>query len=112
MALNDRSFRRMQGPRWGLFLGGLLLSTVSSTAPGAEQTTTEVHGESSVFQASPRRRKRTTMQGCRGGPEEGTGDQRETAGLRYHLGFVKENLGLLMKALLEYQRAEALVERA
>jgi len=34
---------------------------------------------------------------------------KETAGLRYHLGFAKENLGLIADALLEYQRASALV---
>jgi hypothetical protein len=34
---------------------------------------------------------------------------KETAGLRYHLGFAKENLGLLVDALLEYQRASGLI---
>lgn len=34
---------------------------------------------------------------------------KETAGLRYHLGFAKENLGLLVDAMLEYQRASGLV---
>jgi hypothetical protein len=34
---------------------------------------------------------------------------KETAGLRYHLGFVKENLGQLVEALLEYQRASGLI---
>jgi hypothetical protein len=34
---------------------------------------------------------------------------KETAGLRYHLGFAKENLGLLVEALLEYQRASGLI---
>jgi hypothetical protein len=34
---------------------------------------------------------------------------KETAGLRYHLGFAKENLGLLVDALFEYQRASGLV---
>src|SRR5207253_3079963 len=35
---------------------------------------------------------------------------KETAGLRYHLGFVKENLGLLADALVEYQRASSLAQ--
>jgi hypothetical protein len=34
---------------------------------------------------------------------------KETAGLRYHLGFAKENLGLLVDAMAEYQRASGLV---
>jgi hypothetical protein len=34
---------------------------------------------------------------------------KETAGLRYHLGFAKENLGLLVDAMLEYQRASGLI---
>jgi hypothetical protein len=34
---------------------------------------------------------------------------KETPGLRYHLGFAKENLGLLAEALREYQRAAALM---
>jgi hypothetical protein len=34
---------------------------------------------------------------------------KETAGLRYHLGFAKENLGMLVDAMLEYQRASGLV---
>ncbi len=34
---------------------------------------------------------------------------KETAGLRYHLGYAKENLGLLVDALLEYQRAQGLI---
>jgi hypothetical protein len=34
---------------------------------------------------------------------------KETAGLRYHLGFAKENLGMLVDAMLEYQRASGLI---
>ncbi len=34
---------------------------------------------------------------------------KETAGLRYHLGFAKENLGLLVEAMLEYERAAGLI---
>jgi hypothetical protein len=34
---------------------------------------------------------------------------KETAGLRYHLGFAKENLGMLVEAMLEYQRASGLI---
>jgi len=34
---------------------------------------------------------------------------KETAGLRYHLGFAKENLGQLVEALLDYQRAAGLI---
>ncbi len=34
---------------------------------------------------------------------------KETAGLRYHLGFARENLGQLVEALLEYQRASGLI---
>jgi hypothetical protein len=34
---------------------------------------------------------------------------KETPGLRYHLGFAKENLGLLADALREYQRAAVLM---
>src|SRR5262245_13115898 len=34
---------------------------------------------------------------------------KETAGLRYHLGFAKENMGMLVDAMLEYQRAAGLL---
>src|SRR5713101_1246225 len=34
---------------------------------------------------------------------------KETAGPRYHLGFAEENLGLLVDAMLESQRAKGLV---
>src|SRR5262245_16341114 len=34
---------------------------------------------------------------------------KETAGLRYHLGFAKENLGMLVDAMVEYQRASGLI---
>ena len=34
---------------------------------------------------------------------------KETAGLRYHLGFAKENLGMLVDAMLEYRRASGLI---
>lgn len=34
---------------------------------------------------------------------------KETAGLRYHLGFAKENIGSLVDAMLEYQRAAGLI---
>jgi hypothetical protein len=91
-----------------IWIALLLGSTISGRAHAAEPTKAEIAVARQYFDAATAAENQ--------GRWRDAIDQltkaiaiKETAGLRYHLGFAKENLGMLVDAMLEYQRASGLV---
>jgi hypothetical protein len=93
--------------RGALFIP-FLCCALPSRARGAEPTKTEIAVARGHFDDAVRAENEGRWRDAVDHLEKAIAIK-ETAGLRYHLGFAKENMGSLVDAMIEYQRAAGLV---
>jgi hypothetical protein len=86
----------------------LLAGTIAPAARAAEPTKAEIAVARQYFDAATTAENQGRWRDAMDNLNKAIAIK-ETAGLRYHLGFAKENLGMLVEAMLEYQRASGLI---